>query len=310
VTKDSVKGRSTEAMLKKAQNRERIAQCKLERLKARFDRLEHEKLAYKIQVDEIQDDCLRLAEELLAVKAEKSRVEQEASMWRTQLFERMELLDLARDQVAHLRNEKANLEEQAKQAKETNLTSHQELKRRDRERKQYELKIEELESAHKQTRDQSEEMLEALTDAKRAIDSLQRSNDYYQREIAGLKSIGASLTEKLTKMTQQRDRYRQRLNARSEEFRLEQDQSAHLLSEVERLKDELYEVRGKLMTYQIEDDVREIKQAGADKASRAAEVKYAEIPAAESMVCETAEPRSLLSRATKKVSGWFSMSDN
>ena len=90
MTKDSVKGRSTEAMLKKAQNRERIAECKLERLKARFDRLEHEKLAYKIQVDEIQDDCLRLAEELLAVKAEKSRVEQEASMWRTQLFERME----------------------------------------------------------------------------------------------------------------------------------------------------------------------------------------------------------------------------
>ena len=123
MTKDSVKGRSTEAMLKKAQNRERIAECKLERLKARFDRLEHEKLAYKIQVEEIQDDCLRLAEELLAVKAEKARVEQEASMWRTQLFERMELLDLARDQVAHLKNEKQNLEEQAKQAKENNLKS-------------------------------------------------------------------------------------------------------------------------------------------------------------------------------------------
>ena len=59
VTKDSVKGRSTEAMLKKAQNRERIAQCKLERLKTRFDRLEHEKLGYKRQVEEIQDDCLR-----------------------------------------------------------------------------------------------------------------------------------------------------------------------------------------------------------------------------------------------------------
>ncbi|MCA9778723.1 MAG: hypothetical protein KC800_18470 [Candidatus Eremiobacteraeota bacterium] len=310
MTKDSVKGRSTEAMLKKAQNRERIAQCKLERLKTRFDRLEHEKLGFKRQVEEIQDDCLRLAEELLTVKAEKSKLEQEASMWRTQLFERMELLDLARDQVAHLKTEKASLEEQAQQARETSLTSHQELKRRDRERKQYEMKIEELETAQKQSRDQTEEILEALTDAKRAIDSLQRSNDYYQREIVGLKSIGASVTEKLTKMTQQRDRYKQRLNARSEELRLEQDQSAHLLSEVERLKDELYEVRGKLMTYQIEDDVREIRQAGADKASRAAEQKFAELPIAESEVHETTEPRSLISRATKKVSGWFRISDN
>ena len=310
MTKDSVKGRSTEAMLKKAQNRERIAQCKLERLKTRFDRLEHEKLGYKRQVEEIQDDCLRLAEELLTVKAEKSKLEQESSMWRTQLFERMELLDLARDQVAHLKTEKASLEEQAQQARETSLTSHQELKRRDRERKQYEMKIEELETAQKQSRDQTEEVLEALTDAKRAIDSLQRSNDYYQREIVGLKSIGASITEKLTKMTQQRDRYKQRLNARSEELRLEQDQSSHLLSEVERLKDELYEVRGKLMTYQIEDDVREIRQAGADKASRAAEQKFAELPVAESEVHETTEPRSLISRATKKVSGWFRISDN
>ena len=311
VTIENLKGRSLEAMLKKVQNSEKIALCKLDRLKARFDRVEHEKTAYQRQIEEIQDDCLRLAEELLAVKAEKARVEQESSMWRTQLFEKMELMDQARDQLAGLQNEKSALEEQAEQARATHQTSHLELQRRDRERKEYQLKIQELELARQASQGQTEEMLEALADAKRAIDSLQRSNDYYQREIVGLKSIGASLTEKLTKVTQQRDRYKQRLNSRGDELNLEQDLSTHLLAEVERLKDELYEVRGKLVTYQIEDDVREIRQAGAEKSQRAGEQKvFTELPAVESVVSEALEPRSLLSRATKKVSGWFNISDN
>ena len=260
LTTDIVKGRSAEAMLKQAKNRERIAQRKLDRLKSRFDRVQDEMLNSRAE-------CERLHDQLATLRLEKSHVEQEASMWRTQLFERMELLDQAKDRLSQMKQQLEALRAQAVYAQTTQKTSHQELRRRDRERKEFELKIEELESAQKHSRCETEEMLESLTDAKRAIDSLQRSNDYYQREIVGLKSIGASLTEKLTKVTQQRDRYQQRLNARGDELRLEQSQSNHLLEEVERLKDELYETRGKLMTYQIEDDVREIRQAGTEKAN-------------------------------------------
>jgi chromosome segregation ATPase len=309
LTTEIVKGRSSEAMLKQAMNRERIAHCKLDRLKSRFDRVQEEMLTSKNERDEFRDECERLREELAAMKEDKSRVEQEASMWRTQLFERMELLDQAKERLEQMKRQAEALRAKAVHAETTQSTSHQELKRRDRERKEFELKIEELESAQKHSRCETEEMLEALTDAKRAIDSLQRSNDYFQREIVGLKSIGASLTEKLTKVTQQRDRYKQRLNSRGDELRLEQGQSAHLLDEVERLKDELYETRGKLMTYQIEDDVREIRQAGTEKAQRAAEQKYADFPVTESVVGDTEEPKSLLSKATKKVSGWFRLSD-
>lgn len=310
LTMETVKGRSTDSMLKQAQNREKIAQCKIERLKERFERTQDEILSLQTERDEFRDHCERLLERLASSEAEKARLEQESAMWRTQLFERMEMLDKAKEKVAQKEREIESLRTQAEQARETNQTSHQELKRRDRERKQFELKIEELETAHTRSRCETEEMLEALTDAKCAIDSLQRSNDYYQREIVGLKSIGASLTEKLTKMTQQRDRYKQRLNSRGDELRMEQDHSAHLLEEVERLKDELYEVRGKLMTYQIEDDVRDLRQAGLDKANRAVEQKYIEVPSVESSLAAPQEQRSLLSRASKKVSGWFRLSDN
>jgi chromosome segregation ATPase len=335
-------------MLKQAQNREKIAQCKLDRLKSRFDRVQEEMLTsnkernefrdecerlqeelarlgdekarveqeasmWRTQLferNEFRDECERLQEELARLGDEKARVEQEASMWRTQLFERMELLDQSRDRLAQMKQQVEALRTQAAQAQTTHKTSHQELKRRDRERKEFEMKIQELESAQRHSRCETEDMLEALTEANRAIDSLQRSNDYYQREIVGLKSIGASLTEKLTKMTQQRDRYKQRLNARGDEMRLEQGQSAHLLDEVKRLKDELFEARAKLMTYQIEDDVRELRQAGTEKAHRAVEQKYAEFPVTESVVKDPQESASLLSKATKRVSGWFRLSDN
>jgi chromosome segregation ATPase len=309
LTTDTVKGRPPEPMLKKALNRERIAHCKLERLKSRFERIQEEMLASRAEREVFRDQCERLKEEVATLKDQKSHLEQESSMWRTQLFERMELLDQAKDRLAEMEQHTESLLCQADQAEQTQMTSHRELKRRDRERKEFELKIEELQSAQDHSRCETQEMLEALTDAKRAIDSLQRSNDYYQREVVGLKSIGASVTEKLTKMTQQRDRYRQRLNSRGDELRLEQGQSAHLLDEVERLKDELYETRGKLMTYQIEDDVREVRQAGADKANRAAEQKYADFPA-ESVAKAPEAPASLLSKATKKFSGWFRLSEN
>ena len=168
LTTDIVKGRSAEAMLKQAKNRERIAQRKLDRLKSRFDRVQDEMLNSRAE-------CERLHDQLATLRLEKSHVEQEASMWRTQLFERMELLDQAKDRLSQMKQQLEALRAQAVYAQTTQKTSHQELRRRDRERKEFELKIEELESAQKHSRCETEEMLESLTDAKRAIDSLQLS---------------------------------------------------------------------------------------------------------------------------------------
>lgn len=303
MTTETVKGRTADSLLRKANNRERIALCKLERLKARFDRLYDD-------LSMTQAECEGLKSELGCVKNEKSRLEQEAAMWRAQLFERMEILDQTRDQLGDLREENSRMREDVEKAQEAHRTNHKELKRRDRERKEFEQKIEELQMAERQSKDQSNELLDALTDANRAIDSLQRQNDYYQREIDGLKAIGASLTESLTKLTQQRDQYKHRLESRGDDLRLEQAQAENLLDEVERLKDELYETRCKLVTLQIEGEMKELRRAGAEKADRASEQKFADFPNAESAVIQEPQPRSLLWRASKKVSGWFRISDD
>lgn len=300
--------RTVRAQLQKAENREKIAQCKLENLKNRFDRLYEEMSDFQCKLLDSREEVGLLRDELKRANLEKERIEQESAMWRAQLFERMELLDKTKAKLADVTLELEETKSRAAYATESHKTSHQELQRRDREKQVFELKIEELQVAQKESKDQAGDLLSALTDAERAIESLQRSNDFYQREIVGLKSIGASLTEQLTQLTLQRDGYKERLNTRVSELRTEKAESAHLLSEIERLKDELYETRSKLVTFQIESEVREIRKAGEEKSARAAEEKYGDFPSTESAVPK-AEERSLLSRASKKVSGWFRLSD-
>ena len=301
--------RTLRTQLQKAENRERIAQCKLENLKSRFDRLYEEMSDFQGKLLDSREEIGVLRDQLTRVQLEKERVEQESAMWRSQLFERMELLDKTKAKLAEVTTELEETKSRAAYAKESHNTSHQELQRRDREKQVFELKIEKLQIAQKESKDQASDLLSALTDAERAIESLQRSNDYYQREIVGLKSIGASLTEQLTQLTLQRDGYKERLNTRVSELRAEKAETAHLLTEIERLKDELYETRSKLVTYQIESEVREIRKAGEEKSARAAEEKHKEFPSTE---CSVAKPeeRSLISRASKTVSGWFRLSDD
>ena len=301
--------RTVRAQLQKAENREKIAQCKLENLKNRFDRLYEEMSDFQVKLLDSREEIGVLRDELNRANLEKERIEQESAMWRSQLFERMEMLDKTKAKLAEVSLELEDMKNRAAYATESHKTSHQELQRRDREKQVFELKIEELQIAQKEVKDQAGDLLSALTDAERAIESLQRSNDFYQREIVGLKSIGASLTEQLTQLTLQRDGYKERLNTRVSELRAEKAESAHLLTEIERLKDELYETRSKLVTFQIESEVREIRKAGEEKSARAVEEKYSDFPTSESSVLKP-EERSLLSRASKKVSGWFRLSDD
>lgn len=296
--------RQIRSELRKAENRERIAQCKLERLKERFDKLYEEMADCQEELAVTRGQCSALRNQVEKAQQERERASQEALMWRTQLFERMELLEETNQQLHAAEHELELAWERVGQANLSHQTSHDELKRRDKERLAFEIKIEELQRAQRETRDQANDLLEALTDAESAISSLQRSNDRYQREVDGLKSLGASLTERLTALTEQSDKYRETASQALDELRLERDQNDHLQSEMERLKAELYEAKGKLISYKLEADVRESRQAGKEKASSRVSDKYGSFPSTESAIVKPASG-SLLSKATKTMTGWF-----
>ena len=299
--------RKLRSELRKAENRERIAQCKLERLKERFDKLYEEISECQDELAVTKGECSALKKQVEIAQRERERASQEALMWRTQLFERMELLEDANQQLHAAEHELELAWERAGHANQSHQASHAELRKRDKERLTFELKIEELQKAQRETRDQANDLLEALTDAESAISSLQRSNDKYQRQVDGLKSLGASLTEKLTQLTEQRDKYRETASTVTDVLRLEREQNEHQQSEIERLKNELYEVKGQLIAYKLEADVRESRLAGEQKATERSTDKYGKFPSTESRIVQPIGG-SLLSKATKTMTGWFKVS--
>lgn len=308
---ETASDRSLRSELRKAENRERIAQCKLDRLKERFDRLYDEVSTSQKALESVRGECDELREQLAGVQSERDRASQEALMWRTQLFERMDLLEDAKRKLKAAEHELEVAWERAGQATIIHQSSHEELKKRDRERLVFELKIDELQKSQKETRDQANDLLEALTEAESAIASLQRNNAVYEREIDGLKSLGASLTEQLTKANQHVDKLKERNSSLYDELRLEKAHSEHLQSELELLKDKYYETKSQLVTMQMEADVRQMRKAGQEKSAVSHRDKFGDFPAV-TKESPVARPigRDVLSRATKKMSGWFRLSDS
>jgi predicted nucleic acid-binding Zn-ribbon protein len=295
--------------LRKSENRERIAQYKLERLKSRFDKLSEDLDLCQDALRTSQEQCECLQQQAHQTQTEHERARQEALMWRTQLFERMELLEDTHQQLNAVEEELQVAWEKAGQATVNHQTSHQELQKRDREKMAFEIKIDELQRSQRESHQAAADLLSALTDAEGAIASLQRSNDMYQREADSLKSIGASLTEKLNRVTEQRDRSREKSSALEGELNFERSRSEFLERELEQLRTELFETKAQLVTHELEAEVREIRKAGGDKQVRAKETKYADFPVTESRVL-VSRGRSILSRATKRMSGWFRLDDS
>lgn len=271
--------------LRKAESRERIAVRKLDRLKERFERL--------------QQEAEEAKQHLLQAEEERERASQEARMWKTQLFERMELLEQTKDRLNATEEQLEVAWERAGQATLMHQADHEELKRRDRERLTFELQIEELKRAQTETKGQADDLLLALTDAESAIVSLQRSNDLYQRESDGLKRIGASLTEQLNRSTEQLERQRDYSASLQAELQAEKVHTEHLRDEIQRLSDELYQTNDLLVSYQRESDRLEGRAVVTARTQ--------ETPPAASTTTALVEQRGtgVLSRATRRMSGWF-----
>lgn len=302
--------RNLRAELRKAENRERVAQCKLDRLKERFDKLYNDVACSQKALDNVNIECENLRRQLARAQEERERASQEALMWRTQLFERMELLETTKHQMRELEQTIELERERAEHAALVQRSSHEELKKRDRERLFFELRIEDLQKAEKEAREQANDLLEALTDAETAISDFQRANDRQEREIDGLKSLGASLSEQLRQTAGLLDQQKKHSLALREELRHEREQSALLLSEFERLKDSYSEVQERLTGLEQEIERGVLRRVGKEKAGIARREKLAEYPAAAAQA-ETQRiiGRDALSRATKKMTGWFRLSD-
>ena len=298
---------SLRSKLRKEENRTRIAECKLDRLKSRFDKIYDDLEESRNELGQQQRRYEALEQELETARNERDRARQESLMWRTQLFERMEKLEARNQEIEALQEQLEGVKGLADHARATHHATHLELQRRDHERLEYLKQIEELQQTRLDSQEQQQDLLDALTGAESAIEALQRSNDLYQREVDGLKAIGASLTEKLTDLTQARDDFKEKYTSSQDELLLVKAHNEHLTRELERLRDELYETKGKLLTARLESDVKSLRKTAQNGGE--CRDKYAQFPSQESAAVKPQE-RSLISRATKKMTGWFKLSNS
>lgn len=302
--------RNLRVELKKSENRERVAQCKLDRLKERFDKLYNEVASSHKALDQTNAERENLRLRLDQVLADRDRATQEALMWRTQLFERMELLEATKQRMRELERAVVEERELAEQAALIHQSSHRELKKRDRERLDFELRIEDLQRAEREARDQAGDLLEALSDAETAISEFQRAGDRQEREIDGLKSLGASLSEKLRHTSALLDRQKEINVTLRDELRQERERSAQAQSSYSQLREAYTEVQERL--FRLEQDIERgvLRRVGQEKSGVAHREKFAAYSAVSAPVdTQGLLSRDALSRASKKMSGWFRLSN-
>ena len=130
--------------MRKEENRTRIAECKLDRLKSRFDKVYDDLEESRGELCEQQRRYESLEQELETARNERDRARQESLMWRTQLFERMEKLEARNQELEAVQEQLEEVKGLADHARATHHATHLELQRRDRERLEYLKQIEEL----------------------------------------------------------------------------------------------------------------------------------------------------------------------
>lgn len=216
--------RNVDKELQQAKAREQIANRKLDRLKERYDKLktvtdsQHETLA-----DERESADLRLREALsenedLALRCKA--LQDEAAMWKSQLFDQLDRLDGKHEEYVALQAELA--ESQWQMVEEVN----QERMRCETERARSEAQL----------------------------DGLQKSLVAARARVDGLKNLGTCLTAKLDRANAQCT-VLQREHARLSELA----ESRHALlegkdEEIESLRAQLFEARGQLLTQRLSSD--------------------------------------------------------
>ena len=293
-----------EKELIKAKAREQVNQRKLERLKERFEKLqaESEAQAARLATEKEKWEAKLQKKELQKKKlaARCKTLQDEATMWKTQLFEQMDRLEEQRADFMAVRTELAEAQWQ--------LVELVEAERSQRE----------IELAKSQA--EAYELRKELTVARAQAD--------------GLRNVGVCLTAKLEKAIAQR-KVLQREHIRLSELAEERAQLLELHeTEIEALKTALFEARGQILTHRLESESWPVLKAGLEEpvieetvedwaleelplsslegvlpvtvSRERRPLKLAALPSSSSPIA-TVGARQLLHRASKTVGGWFKL---
>ncbi len=290
-----------EKELIKAKAREQVNQRKLERLKERFEKLqaESETQAGRLATEKEKWDAKLQKRDLQKKKlaARCKTLQDEATMWKSQLFEQMDRLEEQQADFLEVRTELAEAQWQLVELVET-------------ERSQREIELAKSQAEAYQLRTE-------LTATRAQAD--------------GLRNMGTCLAAKLEKAVAQR-KVLQREHIRLSELVEERTQLLDRReTEIEALKTALFEARGQLLTHRLESESWPVLKAGLEgfeevPLSSLEEVplssleglaplttsperrplKLAALPASSGSVT-TVGARGLLHRASKTVGGWFKL---
>ena len=283
---------SADCELIKARAREQVASRKLDRLKDRYEKLKSiTDTEFEKQTGEREALALRNEE----LEARCRGLQDEASMWRTQLFEQLDRLDSTKEEFYALQAELAQA--------------------------QWELvELVDLERTRCET---------ALALSQAEVHQLSKELVSARARVDGLKNLGSCLAAKLDRATAQR-KVLQREHARLTELA---EMRAGLLEsrdeEIATLRAELFEARGQLLSHQLDSPRWETLREGLgeDSAEETVEdlplvleptfpeaaskpvgqrrLKLAFLPAEESRVEPL--PKRLWMRAGKTFEGWFKL---
>lgn len=225
----------------KAKAREQVASRKLDRLKERYDKL---KVLTETQLQKQSGEREKLEQSLhesLALNEELSlrckSLQDEASMWKAQLFEQLDRLDHKHDEFLSLQTELSQAQWQM-----VELVNHERT-------------LCETERAKSEAQ----------------VDSLQKELTAARARVDGLKNMGTCLAAKLDRATAQRD-VLQREHARL----VEQGETQELLleskdEEITELRNQLFEARGQLLTQRLASDNWSSLKEGLDHQTPAPE---------------------------------------
>jgi chromosome segregation ATPase len=289
--------------LVKAKAREQVASRKLDRLKDRYEKLkvitdthfethsgEREKLEQRLQQSQAQ---------IQELSARCQSLQDEAAMWKSQLFDQLDRSDAKHQEFLTLQTELAEAQWQMVEL------INEERTRCETERAKSEVQVDLL----------GKELIAA------------------RARVDGLKNLGTCLTAKLERATAQR-KVLQREHARLAE---QAEARAQLLEskddEIEELRVQLFEARRQILTQRLDSQSWEVLKEGlaSEPAPQPAvqkwevahlvaesplqaprkpegrrQLKLAPIPSAQSSgVLKT--PRQLFQRATKTMGGWFKL---
>jgi chromosome segregation ATPase len=286
----------------KAKAREQVASRKLDRLKDRYEKLKViTDTQFESHSGERQLLELRLSESLALNEWLESRcknLQDEAAMWKAQLFEQLDRLDQKHLDLQTLQTELAEAQWQMVEL------VNEERTRCETERAKSEIQV----------------------------DLLQKELVAARARVDGLKNLGVCLTARLERATAQR-KVLQREHARLAE---QAEARAQLLEakddEIEELRVQLFEARRQILSHRLESDswdalkqglpqletpapavewdvahlVAETAQQAPRKSEGRRQLKLAPMPEP-APLNPLLVPRQLLARASKTLGGWFKL---